>query len=151
MLFQAAWLDQLVPNAATSALVRAGGFPLLGDKRPRSELFQTEPPIALPAKTTVTFDGTDVAGGLVVFDNADHGYIGNRCTDVIWTFDPPYERQERFTMQNPTASAQQQAAHFLATGLAGDPEILAIEAGVRNPEDCPCNPNADALPTSCRE
>ncbi|RMF12227.1 MAG: hypothetical protein D6761_13060, partial [Candidatus Dadabacteria bacterium] len=27
MLFQAAWLDQLVPNAATSALVRAGGFP----------------------------------------------------------------------------------------------------------------------------
>lgn len=122
VLFQMAEHDEVVPNRATEALVRASGGQIVGVDPVHTDLVRVEGPLS----ANVEVAGARVTRGLVRYAPATHGLLSRRSDAHRFEHppEPPFDATEPRPVANPIDGALDQVVYFLESWRGGAAAIV---------------------------
>lgn len=123
VLFQMAADDEVVPNRATEALVRAADGAIVGADPSFTDLARLEPPVA----GNLMLDAGQFTRGLYRFDPATHGMLSDRMGEARFAHppEPPFDATDPVAIVNPVDATVAQLVRFFESWRAGAAEIAA--------------------------
>ncbi len=123
VLFQMAEHDEVVPNRATEALVRAAGGRIVEADPVHTDLARSSAPLA----DNVELGSVRLTRGLFRFAPATHGLLSSRSGEHRFAHPPvpPFEPIDPVPVANPIDAAAAQVVHFFESWRSGAAEIAA--------------------------
>lgn len=123
LLFQMAEHDELVPNRATEALVRATGAAIIEAAPVHTDLVRADAPLSGNIEVMARW----LTRGLYRFAPATHGLLSSRMGEQRFAHppEPPFTAIDPIPVANPIDPAVEQLVHFFESWRAGAAEIVA--------------------------